>query len=172
MDRLGHRAFTGAMIDGYPRTLTVIAALGAALSAGVFFAFSTFVMQALRRLPDDEGLAAMRAINKAAPTPLFMLALFGTAVLCLVLGVIAVRHLDEPWAAYLVAGAALYLVAIVLTVAYHVPRNDALALVDPHGSGAAQAWTSYAGPWTAWNHLRTLGALAGAVSFVLALGAG
>src|SRR5262245_56483306 len=69
-------AFTGPMIDGYPRTLTVIAALGAALSAGVFFAFSTFVMQALRRLPDEQGLAAMQAINKAAPTPLFMLALF------------------------------------------------------------------------------------------------
>jgi len=172
MDRLGRPAFTEPMIDGYPRTLTVIAAVGAALSAGVFFAFSTFVMQALRRLPDEQGLAAMQAINKAAPTPLFMLALFGTAALCLVLGVVALRHLGEPWAAWLLAGAGLYLVAIVLTIAYHVPHNDSLALVDPHGAGAASAWTAYAGPWTAWNHVRTLGSLAGAVCFVLALGAG
>jgi uncharacterized membrane protein len=40
------------MISGYPRTLTLIAAVGAGLSGGVFFAFSTFVMKALGRLPD------------------------------------------------------------------------------------------------------------------------
>jgi len=57
----------------------MIAAVGAGLSAGVFFAFSTFVMKALGRLPDTEGISAMQAINKAAPTPAFMAALFGTA---------------------------------------------------------------------------------------------
>ena len=57
----------------------VAAAVGAGTAGGVFFAFSTFVMRALDRLPPAHSLAAMQAINKDAPNPLFMAALFGTA---------------------------------------------------------------------------------------------
>ena len=113
------------MIDGYARTLTILAALGAGISGGVFFAFSTFVMKALGRLPDAEGMSAMNAINKAAPTPLFMLTLFGTAGVSIALSVVALRNLDQNWAPYLLIGSALYLVCVVVTIVYHVPRNDA-----------------------------------------------
>ena len=157
------------MIDGYPRALTIIAAVGAGVSAGVFFAFSTFVMKALGRLPTAQAISAMKAINKAAPTPLFMLALFGTAAVCVALSVVALRHLDQRWAVYLLAGSALYLACIVLTIVYHVPRNDALALVDPGSPGAARAWAQYFQPWTAWNHVRTVTALAGTTAFILTL---
>lgn len=61
------------------RPLTLIATLGATTMGGVYFAFSTFVMQGLRKLPADDGIAAMNAINRAASTSLFMTALFGTA---------------------------------------------------------------------------------------------
>jgi len=94
------------MIAGYPRTLTVVAAVGAGLSGGVFFAFSTFVMKALGRLPDAEAVTAMNAINKAAPTPLFMLALFGTGAVSVALSVVAFRHLDQNWAPYVLIGSA------------------------------------------------------------------
>jgi len=157
------------MIDGYPKTLTVVAAVGAAISAGVFFAFSTFVMQALGRLPDDEAVGAMNEINRAAPTPLFVLALFGTGALCVVLSVSAVRRFGEPWTPYVLVGSALFLVAVIVTIAYHVPRNDALLLVDPHGPDASRAWAGYLTPWTAWNHVRTITSLAGAVTLILAL---
>ena len=156
-------------IDGYLKTLTVIAAVGAGISGGVFFAFSTFVMKALGRLPAAQGLSAMNAINKAAPAPLFMLALFGAGAVSIALSVAALRHLDQRWAAYLLAGTALYLVCVVVTVFYHVPRNDALALVNPADPGAAHAWASYLSPWTAWNHVRTVTALAGSALFILAL---
>ena len=156
-------------IDGYLKTLTVIAAIGAGVSGGVFFAFSTFVMKALGRLPAAQGLAAMNAINKAAPAPLFMLALFGTGVVGVAVSVPALRHLDERWAAYVLAGTALYLVCVIVTVVYHVPRNDALALVNPTDRGAARAWANYLSPWTAWNHVRTVTALAGSALFILAL---
>jgi uncharacterized membrane protein len=159
----------GPMIDGYLRSLTIVAAVGAGLSAGVFFAFSTFVMKALGRLPASEGLQAMNAINKAAPTPLFMLPLFGTAVLCVILSVNALRHLDQRWAVFVLIGSVLYVACVVLTIVYHVPRNDALARVDPHGPEAARAWAGYLQPWTAWNHVRSVTALAGAVALILAL---
>ena len=157
------------MIAGYPRTLTVVAAVGAGVSGGVFFAFSTFVMKALGQLPDAEAVTAMNAINKAAPTPLFMLALFGSGAVSIALSVVAFRHLDQNWAPYVLIGSVLYLVCVVVTVAYHVPHNDALALVDPSSPGAARAWAQYHSGWTAWNHVRTVTALAGATTFILAL---
>src|SRR4051794_1611562 len=160
------------MIDGYPGTATTIAAIGAAISGGVFFAFSTFVLQALGRLADDERIAAMNAINRAAPTPLFMLSLFGTGALCIALSAFALRRLDDTWALYVLIGSALYLTSVVVTVVYHVPRNNALLLVDPHGSDAARAWASYLGPWTLWNHVRIVTSLAGATFFILALRVG
>jgi uncharacterized membrane protein len=63
----------------------------------------------------------------------------------------------------------LYVAGIVLTIAYHIPRNDALGLVDPNGAGAAAEWVTYARNWTAWNHVRTLTSLAGAVVLTLAV---
>jgi uncharacterized membrane protein len=157
------------MIDGYPRILTIIAAVGTGVSAGVFFAFSTFVMKALGRLPAIQGISAMQALNKAAPAPLFMLALFGTGALSIALSVVAVGHLDERWAVYVLTGTALYLVSIVVTIVYHIPHNNAIDLVDPTGPGAAHAWAQFLSPWTAWNHVRTVTALAGSTVFIIAL---
>ena len=119
MDRLGNPLFTDRMIDGYPGTLTLLAAIGAGVNAGVFFAFSTFVMQGLGHLTAPRGIAAMQAINKQAPTPVFMTALMGTALLSVGAVVVAVANLDEPWAAYLLVGGLLY--ARRLTVMFLVP---------------------------------------------------
>ena len=43
----------------------LICALGCCLVAGVFFAFSSFVMNALARLPLQQGITAMQSINIA-----------------------------------------------------------------------------------------------------------
>lgn len=67
-------------MDGFLAVLTVVTALGCGLNAGVFFAFSSFVMKALARLQPAQGIAAMQSINLVAVTPAFMAALFGTAV--------------------------------------------------------------------------------------------
>jgi uncharacterized membrane protein len=56
------------MLDGLLLVLTLFAALDCAMMAGVFFAFSPFVMKALARLPAEQGVAAMQAINVAAAT--------------------------------------------------------------------------------------------------------
>ncbi len=157
------------MISGYPRTLTLVAVIGAGLSAGVFFAFSTFVMKALDRLPDAQGMTAMQEINKAAPAPAFMVALFGTAAVCVALGVWAAGRLAQPRAVWLLIGCALYLVAIALTIGYHVPHNNALAVVNPSSSGAVGEWRSYLRGWIPLNHVRTATSLASAVIFALAL---
>src|SRR5215208_8235595 len=125
------------MMNGLLFVLTLLAALGCAMMAGVFFAFSAFVMKALARLPAQQGIGAMQAINVAAVTPVFMAALFGTAAACGALAVWALFAWGERFAPYLLVGSALYLIGtILLTIVYHVPRNEVLARVEPSGSGA------------------------------------
>jgi uncharacterized membrane protein len=161
------------MIDGFLLVLTLITALGCGLVAGFFFAFSTCVMKALARLPAAQGVAAMQSINVVVINPLVMAALFGTAIACVVLVVASVIEWGEPYSVYLLLGGLLYLVGPILTtIAYHVPRNDALATVDPDGPDAERHWRQYAKTWTAANHVRTLGALAAAALFIVALRVG
>ena len=77
--------------------MTAVTAIACAVVGGVFFAFSSFVMAALRRLPAEQGIAAMQSINVLAVTPVFMTALFGTALLCVALAIArAVRARGAP----------------------------------------------------------------------------
>jgi uncharacterized membrane protein len=158
------------MMNSYLFVLSLLAALGCAMMAGVFFAFSAFVMKALARLPAQQGIGAMQAINVAAVTFAFMAALFGTAVGCGALAVWALFAWDERFAPYLLLGSSLYLLGtILLTIAYHVPRNEALARVEPHSAEAESHWRRYLSGWTAWNHLRAATALAAAATLTIAL---
>jgi uncharacterized membrane protein len=139
--------------------------LGCGIVGGVFFAFSSFVMTALKRLPAADGMAAMRSINRLAVTPLFMAALFGTAAACLVLAGAALAGWAEGRAGWLLAGSGVYLFGVVaVTAVFNVPRNEALARVDPESAEGGELWQRYAVEWTAWNHVRTVaGAAASAL---------
>lgn len=159
------------MTGTLPDLLTLAAALGCGTVGGVFFAFSTFVMQGLARLRAPQGVAAMQSINVTAVRPAFMTAVFGTAALCAVLAVRGAGMWGEGGSPLLVAGAALYLLGTVgVTVVGNVPLNNALAAAEPDSAAAAALWLRYLRRWTLWNHVRTVSALAAAVVFVLVAG--
>ena len=150
--------------------VTLAGALGCALNGGVFFAFSTFVMPSLDALPAPQSVAAMQSINRLAVRPPFMLALFGTAAVCLGLAVWSVVSWGEPGATWVLAGSVLYLVgAIAVTVVFNVPLNDRLAAVDAQSASAADEWRHYMTNWTAWNHVRTVVPMAAAALLTIAL---
>lgn len=151
--------------------LILVAAVGAGLTAGVFLAFSSFVMTGLGRAPAPVGVRAMQEINRAAPNPVFMLTLFGTALLAVGLAVAAVVGRGPGWG-LVVAGAATYLVCVGLTIGYHVPRNEALAALDPAAADTEKAWRTYLSDWTRLNHLRTIFATLGCVLLLLGRGTG
>lgn len=78
-------------------------------------------------------------------------------------------QLDRAGGACLLAGAALAVVAFVVTIAFNVPLNNRLAALDPAGLSAAEAareWMAYYTPWTTWNHVRTVAPLVGATLLV------
>ena len=150
--------------------LKLFAALGCGLIAGVFFAFSSFVMSALARIQPAQGISAMQSINVVVINPLFMVVFLGTAAACLFLAGSSLFRWNQPGAAFLLVGGLLYLVGTFLvTMVFNVPLNDALAKVDPGNLGSASLWTSYVSRWTVWNHVRTVAALAAAALFTLAL---
>ena len=158
------------MMEGWLIALAFAAALGCGLIAGVFFAFSTFVMTALRRRPAAEGMAAMQGINVAVINPVFLGLFLGTAVMCAVLGIVAVMRFSRPGAGYVLAGAALYFAGTFLvTMLFNVPLNNQLANVTPGDAEAEQIWMRYVQRWTMWNHVRTVAAVAAMAAFIMAL---
>ena len=127
-------------------------------------------MPALARLQPAQGIAAMQSMNITAINPLFMLALFGTAVVCLFLTIPLLPKWNQPGTAYLLAGSLLYLVgAIGVTIAFNVPLNYALAKVEPDSIEGASFWATYLVSWTFWNHVRTVAAIMAAVAFTIAI---
>jgi uncharacterized membrane protein len=142
------------------------AVIGSGLMAGLFFIFSVCIMQALSRLPPEEGVAAMNAINVVIQNPLFLIAFLGTGLLGLIL--VAAAFLSGGQGAYLLAGGGLsYLVGtLAVTIVFNVPLNDALAAA--RGQAAADLWQQrYLTDWVWWNHVRTLASIGALALFVL-----
>jgi uncharacterized membrane protein len=153
--------------------LKLLAAIGCGLIAGVFFAFSTFVMKALAQQPPDRGIAAMQSINITVINPWFMTVFLGTAVACLGLAGFSLFQWPQHGAIYLLAGSLLYFIGTFLvTIVGNVPLNDALAKVEPTSSEGVQIWATYLTNWTAWNHVRTIAAIAAATFLTITLGKG
>jgi len=156
--------------DSLLYALTFVAALGAGLIGGLFFAFSTFVMTALGRLAPAGGIAAMQSINVAVLNPVFFTAFFSTAALCIVLVFFALMDWSSAAAMPLLAGSLLYLIGTILvTILFNVPLNNRLAAVTPESTQGADAWRHYLKACTAWNHVRTAASLAAAACFIVAL---
>jgi uncharacterized membrane protein len=150
--------------------LTVLAALGSAIVGGAMYAFSSFVTSGLDRAGPGQAVAAMNGINVTAVRAPFMIPFVGTAILAAVLVVTGFVRWGRPGSAWLVAGGVVYVLgAFVLTIAYNVPRNDALALVDPSSTEAAATWATYYREWMIGNHIRTVASLVASAAFVAAL---
>ena len=150
-----------------PLWLTIAAAVGAAVNAGVFYSWSAMVMPAVGQLPTDEGIAAMKVLNSAAPAPFSVVAL-GTAALCAVLVFRAFGARGTASGRWILCGAALfYLAAIVITFAVNVPLSYAIDQLTATEASDGE-WEDLRTGWVWANHLRTLGCTAAAAMLATA----
>ncbi len=150
--------------------LEIIALTGAGLTAGIFYAFSTFVMAALARLPPEQGIAAMNSINVTVINPWFMAVFMGTPALCAILIVMTLFRWSEPGSLIVLAAALIYIAgSLLVTMIFNVPLNNALAATAPASAEGAALWTRYLTEWTLWNTVRTILPLAAMLLFIIAL---
>ncbi|CAG7650100.1 hypothetical protein PAESOLCIP111_06002 [Paenibacillus solanacearum] len=150
--------------------LTFASSLGAGLLAGVFFAFSVFVMQSLAKLPTEQGISAMQSINTTILQSSFMVVFMGTTALSVVLGIVSFFKLGKISALYVIAGSLLIFVGVFLVTAlFNVPLNDTLAAVTSGSSEGAQAWKEYLDSWMPWNHVRTIASIGALIFFIIAI---
>ena len=141
--------------------LTLAALLGSGLIAGLLFAFSVAVMPALGRVPADQGIAVMNAINIVILNPLFLLVFLGTALVCACLVAASFFNWGRPGMGFLMAAALSYLTGTILvTMAINVPMNDALA-------AGTMPWLGYLTSWASWNHVRAVAALIAMAGFAI-----
>jgi uncharacterized membrane protein len=145
--------------------LILVSALSSALVAGMFYAFSSFVMAALGRIPANEGINAMNSINVTVITPSFMVFFMGSALLGIVLGGWALLSISQLDAQLVLLACLLYVVGCFgVTMVFNVPLNNQLAATSP--TDGSVFWQSYLQTWTMWNTVRTVAAALAAVVFV------
>ena len=160
------------MLQSVITGLLWFSAIGCGLLAGLYFAFSTFIMTALGRIGQAAGITAMNAINAVIVQSLFMPFFLGTTLASLTLAVAAIFRWGEPGALAMLAGGVLYVLGMfVCTMIFNVPLNNALAAVDPASTEAASLWSRYLTDWTLWNHVRTISSTAACALFIWAIAA-
>ena len=139
----------------------ILALLCTALSAGLFYSFSTIVMPGLDVGGAASAIHAMQGMNTIVRNPIFAAVFFGALVLPL-LAALGARSAGHRGAARLAFLAALIHAAAVIgvTLQVNVPLNETLATVAANDPNASNFWKDFAVPWTMWNHVRTGGAIA------------
>ncbi len=143
-------------MDRLTSVLTLLSALGAALLAGNFFAFSAFILRALGGLSAERGIVAMQAVTMAIKGPVFL----GLALL----------NWAAPGSPYLLAGALFFLLGtFAVTMMRNVPLNRRLAAASPDAREGHDLWRRFQSSWAFWNHVRTVAAALACASFILAL---
>lgn len=140
--------------------------------AGFFFSFSFVSMPGLDQTNGIAAIEAMQGINRAVRNAVFFVPFFLTPVFAVGFAALGFWAGAKRSAFYLGAAALIYLVGgFALTVGYHIPMNEALALVDARalGQGADQVWQTYSRDWTPLNTVRMLVCLLAMIPITLAL---
>lgn len=171
--RIGPTDLEGTMTT--VRGLLLLAAtVTMGLIAGTFALYSHTVMPGLRRTDDRTFVEAFGSIDRAIINPWFMTTAFGGALVLTVLAALTQWH--RPAQAWVLAALALYLVAVVITIAVNVPANDGLKNaitaaggIDRVRDAAAVRQAFDEGRWALWNLVRTLTSGAALISLAWAL---
>ncbi len=149
------------------------AAIGCGLMAGVYFAFSAFIMTAFARITPQSGIDAMAAINDVILRSLFMPLFVGTTLGALILAGVGVLRWSVPGSAAMALGGVIYVIGMFgVTMVFNVPLNNELvAAAAAPDRNAPNVWSRYLVTWTRWNHVRTIASTAAAAAFIVALNA-
>lgn len=130
------------------------------LMAGIYFAFSVFIMKSLAELPAIQAAEAMTKINDVIVNTLFLPVFFGSTFWYA--GLIVWSLADwQPESSLLVAAALVYIFGMFIVTAFgNVPLNNKLQRIEANKAALTAFWNDYLHSWTHLNHIRTLSCIA------------
>ena len=139
-----------------PLWLDEIAIISFGFIGGVYFAFSFFVMQSLKKTSDSDAIRTMNAINVVILKSPFMLLFFFSSFIALILfleNLILYKLISKQGFASLIFLGGMFL----CTATKNVPLNNKLADFDFKDStfNPTIEWNNYYRDWIKWNHIRT-----------------
>ena len=151
--------------------LIQLSILAYALVAGVFLAFSDFIMRSLSLTGGTGGVEAMQVINREVFRWVFMALFLGMAAMSLVIVGYGATNLAHPSGGLILVAGLVYLSGcFVVTVFFNVPMNEALAGMNLSDDATHAYWTgTYLPRWTFWNTVRTLACGASAALLLFGL---
>ncbi|ABI76344.1 putative membrane protein [Hyphomonas neptunium ATCC 15444] len=145
------------------------AAIACALRAGAFPSFSDFVTRSLQKPGRRGAVEAMLHVNREVFRTLFIALLVGGAAISPLIVLIALPHSDNAARVYVLAGSAIYLVAVfAVTLLGNVPANIPLDRLNRHSPEVVVYWPAFYSGWTNYNHIRTVRAAAAVICYLLA----
>ena len=159
IERLSRMWLDDRMTDA----VLVLATVTVGLTAGVMFCYQIAIMPGLHELGDRDFIRAYQRLDQKIVNPLFVGVSFlgGGALL-----VVATALQEAGTSRFTLLGVAtvVYVGAVLLlTMAFHVPRNNELARVPvDHASDddLARARARFEGPWNRLHIVRTLASIA------------
>jgi uncharacterized membrane protein len=133
------------------------AAICSGLMAGVYLAFSGFIMRSLASLEVGHAIAAMNSINVVIVRSSFMLLFSGSTLVLVLLFIAGIWQWGSPGSYRAILAGTVYVTGMFfITAICNVPLNDALAGSDGNGAAAQDLWQKYLVQWTRWNTARAV----------------
>jgi uncharacterized membrane protein len=132
-----------------------VGVLSVGLMAGLFCAFAYAVMPGLAQTDNRSFISSMQRINVVIVNPLFLLIFFGGLGFSVLA---AVLYRDHGMLWWIVAGAVLYALALVITIGFNIPLNNQLdAAGDPARiADPAAVREAFESAWVRWNIVRAV----------------
>lgn len=144
-------------------------ALWSAVIAGVFSAFSEFVMSGLLRAAPAAGIESMQHINRTVLKTQFVAGIFLISVFSILFAAYGFFVYEGRALVLIILASLSYVAGVFLVTMFgNVPMNKKLEQFDCTSLAAAAYWLEYGRVWTRFNHLRSLGGLLTAALYVVA----
>ena len=147
----------------------LIVSMATCLLAGVFLAFSDFLMRSFDKTTDGSGTEAMQVLNREIYRSVFMFLFLGMVAVSVVSMVYGFLWAPGPAGAFLASAGLIYVCSVFGVTAFgNVPLNNRLDALPLGGALAQSFWPEYLLRWTRLNHVRALACLASALCYAWA----
>ena len=157
------------MTYDWPLYFCLFLALWSAVIAGVFSAFSEFVMSALIKTQNPGGIEAMQHINRDVIKTQFVAGIVAIAIFSILFALYGAAVFEGAPRTAILLAAGIYLPGVfMMTMFGNVPMNNRLASLDHNSEEARIYWREYGQKWTRLNHVRAVGSVLSAGLYLVA----